>query len=167
MLVPPLGIVGAGLALIGSYLVVVALMYAFTQRLFPVPYQWERLLRVVLASAALIGLGELLLPTSGLGGLLGRAVLVALYPAALFLSGFFTREERGWLARLRHPSAIAAEFRALRDRARASRARAPRGLRGRAHGRGPQVLDRPAHRCGPAGPRISRGFCELTCRDGP
>ncbi len=124
-LVPPLGIVGAGLALIGSYLVIVALMYTFTQRLFPVPYQWERLLRVVLTSAALIGLGELLLPISGLGGLFGRAVLVALYPAALYLSGFFTREERGWLARLRHPSAIAAEFRALRTEPAVEGARLP------------------------------------------
>ncbi|MDX6603674.1 MAG: hypothetical protein QOF23_183, partial [Solirubrobacterales bacterium] len=34
ILVPPLGIVGAGLALVASYLVVVALMYFFTQRLF-------------------------------------------------------------------------------------------------------------------------------------
>src|SRR3954447_26804994 len=35
-LVPSLGIVGAGLALVASYVVVVALMYGFTQRLFPV-----------------------------------------------------------------------------------------------------------------------------------
>ena len=49
LLVPPLGIVGAGLALVASYLVVLALMYVFTQRLFPVPYEWGRLARVVLA----------------------------------------------------------------------------------------------------------------------
>ncbi|MFN8216703.1 MAG: oligosaccharide flippase family protein [Solirubrobacterales bacterium] len=113
-LVPPLGIVGAGLALIGSYLVIVGLMYVLTQRLFPVPYQWQRLLRVVLTSAALIGIGELLLPGAGLGGLLGRAALAVLYPAALLVSGFFTGEERAWLARLRHPAAIAAELRAMR-----------------------------------------------------
>ena len=66
VLVPPLGIVGAGLALVASYLVVVALMYVFTQRLFPVPYEWGRLARVVLVSAALVvGLGELLMPTDG------------------------------------------------------------------------------------------------------
>ena len=55
LLVPPLGIVGAGLALVASYLVVLALMYGFTQRLFPVPYEWGRLARVVLVSAALVG----------------------------------------------------------------------------------------------------------------
>jgi O-antigen/teichoic acid export membrane protein len=114
LLVPPLGIVGAGIALVASYLVVLALMYGFTQRLFPVPYEWGRLARVVLVSGALVGAGELLMPTSGPAGLLGRVALLALYPLALFFGGFFTREERGWLARLRHPSRLVAQLSALR-----------------------------------------------------
>jgi O-antigen/teichoic acid export membrane protein len=114
ILVPPLGIVGAGLALVASYVVVLALMYGFTQRLFPVPYQWGRLGRVVLTSSVLVAAGELLLPTSGLAGLLGRAALFAAYPLALLASGFFTPGERVWLARLRHPGALIAGMRALR-----------------------------------------------------
>jgi O-antigen/teichoic acid export membrane protein len=114
LLVPPLGIVGAGLALVASYLVVVALMYGFTQRLFPVPYQWGRLGRVVLTSALLVGFGEVLMPTSGSGGLLGRVALFAAYPLALFASGFFTPGERVWLARLRHPGEIATSLRRMR-----------------------------------------------------
>jgi O-antigen/teichoic acid export membrane protein len=114
ILVPALGIVGAGLALVASYLVVVALMYVFTQRLFHVPYQWGRLARVVLTSAALVGAAELALPTSGFGGLLGRAALFAAYPLVLFGSGFFTPGERVWLARLRHPAELAAGMQALR-----------------------------------------------------
>src|SRR3954454_11849003 len=102
-LVPPLGIVGAGLALVASYLVVLGLMYGFTQRLFPVPYEWSRLLRVVLTVAALVGLAELLVPTEGPAGLLLRVALFAAYPLVLLGSGFFSDEERGWLARLRHP----------------------------------------------------------------
>jgi O-antigen/teichoic acid export membrane protein len=113
-LVPSLGIVGAGLALVASYVVVVALMYVFTQRLFPVPYQWGRLARVLLVSAALVGLGELLLPTEGLPGLAARVLLWFAYPAVLLLSGFFTAEERGWLTRLRHPAELLESLRALR-----------------------------------------------------
>jgi O-antigen/teichoic acid export membrane protein len=113
-LVPSLGIVGAGLALVASYVVVVALMYVFTQRLFPVPYQWGRLARVLLVSAVLVGLGELLLPTEGFVGLAARIVLWLAYPAVLLLSGFFTDEERGWLARLRHPGELLESLRALR-----------------------------------------------------
>ena len=114
ILVPPLGIVGAGLALVASYLIVLGLMYVFTQRLFPVPYQWGRLARVVLISAALVGAGELLLPSSGAAGLLGRVVLFAVYPLVLFASGFFTPGERLWLARLRHPANLVASFQRLR-----------------------------------------------------
>jgi O-antigen/teichoic acid export membrane protein len=116
ILVPPLGIVGAGLALVGSYLVVIALMYWFTERIFPVPYEWGRLARVLFAAAALIAFGELVLPATGFGGLLGRLALGLLYPAVLLVSGFFTAEERGWLARLRHPRELAASFAAIRAR---------------------------------------------------
>ncbi|MGZ8666438.1 MAG: lipopolysaccharide biosynthesis protein [Solirubrobacterales bacterium] len=105
-LVPSMGIVGAGLALVASYLVVLALMYGFTQRLFPVPYEWGRLARVVLAAAALIGLGELVMPTEGAAGLLGRVALVLCYPALLLFSGFFSEGERRWLALLRHPGEL-------------------------------------------------------------
>ncbi len=125
LLVPPLGIVGAGLALVASYLVVLALMYGFTQRLFPVPYEWGRLGRVVLTSAVLVGAGELLMPTSGFAGLLGRAALLAAYPLALLASGFFTPGERVWLARLRHPAALVAELQAIRAEPSAVAGRVP------------------------------------------
>jgi O-antigen/teichoic acid export membrane protein len=116
ILVPPLGIVGAGLALVGSYLVVIALMYGFTQRLFPVPYEWARLARILFVAAALVAFGELVLPTAGFGGFVGRLVLGLLFPVALLATGFFTAEERGWLARLRHPRELVASFAALRAR---------------------------------------------------
>ena len=114
VLVPPLGIVGAGLALVASYLVVLALMYVFTQRLFPVAYEWGRLAKIVLASAALVGIAELAVPTDGVAGFFGRAVLLAAYPLALYLGRFFTPGERAWISRLRHPGAIVAEVRAMR-----------------------------------------------------
>jgi O-antigen/teichoic acid export membrane protein len=125
LLVPTLGIVGAGLALVASYVVVLALMYGFTQRLFPVPYQWGRLARVVLTAAALVVAGELLMPTSGALGLLGRAALFAAYPLALFASGFFTPGERVWLARLRHPGELVASFQRLRREPSAVDGRVP------------------------------------------
>jgi len=116
ILVPPLGIVGAGIALVASYLVVVAVMYGFTQRLFAVPYEWGRLARIVLVSAALVGFGELLLPSDGLGGLIARAALWLTYPIVLLLSGFFTVSERRYLARLRRPRPLLTDLRRLRDR---------------------------------------------------
>jgi O-antigen/teichoic acid export membrane protein len=117
ILVPPLGIVGAGLALVASYVVVLALMYVFTQRLFPVPYEWGRLLRVLTVSTVLVGLGELLLPTEGFVGLVLRLLFALAYPLALLATGFFTPGERIWLARLRHPSVVLTDLKALRPAA--------------------------------------------------
>ena len=114
VLVPAMGIVGAGLALVASYFVVLALMYVFTQRLFPVPYESGRLLRVTLTVAALVGIAELAVPTSGAVGLLLRVVLFAAYPLVLFATGFFTDGERLWITKLRHPGAVIAGLAALR-----------------------------------------------------
>ena len=125
LLVPSLEIVGAGIALVASYLVVLALMYGFSQRLFPVPYEWGRLARVVLTAATLVGAGELLMPTEGGLGLLGRTALLAAYPLALYLTGFFTPGEREWLARLRRPGELAAELRRLRSEPAAVDGRVP------------------------------------------
>jgi O-antigen/teichoic acid export membrane protein len=111
LLVPSMGIVGAGLALVASYIVVVALMYVFTQRLFPVPYEWSRLAKVVLVSALLVAIGELALPTEGFAGLLGRGAIWGLFPLALLGSGFFSAEERRWLALLRHPQQLVERLR--------------------------------------------------------
>jgi O-antigen/teichoic acid export membrane protein len=114
ILVPALGIVGAGIALVASYIVVLALMYVFTQRLFPVPYEWARLLRIVAVSTTLVLVGELLLPTDGFTGLVLRVLVWLVYPLALLVSGFFTPGERAWLATMRQPGALAARLRALR-----------------------------------------------------
>jgi O-antigen/teichoic acid export membrane protein len=119
-LVPPLGIVGAGIALVASYVIVLVLMYAFTQRLFAVPYEWGRLALAVGVAAALIGLGEALLPTDGLAGLAGRVVLWFAYPAVLYGTGFLSPAERGPLAQLLRPSAVAERLRRLRVAANAA-----------------------------------------------
>ncbi len=119
-LVPSLGIVGAGFALVASYVVVLALMYAFTQRLFAVPYEWGRLARIVLASATLVGLGELLMPTAGLAGLAGRVVLWAAFPLLLWVSGFLRPAERASLSVLRHPGELLARLDRMRSAAAAA-----------------------------------------------
>jgi O-antigen/teichoic acid export membrane protein len=110
ILVPSMEIVGAGIALVISYLVVIALMYRFTQRLFPVPYEWGRLARLVAISVALVAIGELAMPTAGAAGLTGRIVIWLAYPLTLLASGFFSDEERHWLRRLRHPVELIAEI---------------------------------------------------------
>lgn len=114
LLVPDHGIVGAGVALLASYLVVVALMYGIVQRLFAVPYEWRRLALALGAAAALIAAGETLVPQDGADGLALTLALCAAYPAALFAAGFLTREERQRLRLLLSPSAVQERLRVAR-----------------------------------------------------
>jgi O-antigen/teichoic acid export membrane protein len=143
-LVPPLGIVGAGLALVASYVIVLAVMYGFTQRLFPVPYEWARLSRIVAVAVALVAAGELLLPTAGIGGFVARTAVWLGYPLALWASGFLSPGERRTLGRLLRPSEVAAQLRRL--------AAAPRTAEAGAD-------------AGGAGPRLTAEALEAEARD--
>lgn len=106
LLLPVWGIIGAGVALVASYLVVVVLMWVFTQRLFPVPYEWLRLAKVLLAAGILVAIGEVFVPEDGIGWLAVRLLLVAALPLVLLLTGFFNAEERRWLLLLTRPAEL-------------------------------------------------------------
>ena len=101
VLIPPYGIVGAGIALVCSYLVMVGLMYLVTRRVFPLGLEWARIVRIVGFAAALFAAGELLLPDSGALGLLSRAALVPVFWALLYLTGFFHPAELEQLGAIR------------------------------------------------------------------
>jgi O-antigen/teichoic acid export membrane protein len=89
-----LGIAGAGIALCGAYVVMLTAMYLLTRNLFTVEFQWRRLAQLVALLAGVAVSGELLLPTSGAGGLLLRVAWLGLIPAALVLMHFFDPDER-------------------------------------------------------------------------
>jgi O-antigen/teichoic acid export membrane protein len=113
LLVPTLELVGAGLALVGSYVVLLALMHVVSRRLFRVPFEWTRLARIVAFAAGLYAAGELLLPTEGVDGFLSRAALVPAFVVLLYVSGFFSAAEltgvRAVVERVRGPGARSAE----------------------------------------------------------
>jgi O-antigen/teichoic acid export membrane protein len=89
-----LGLAGAGLALCGAYAVMVAIMHLLTRGVFAVQFQWRRLGQLTAILAAVAVSGELLLPTSGLAGLLTRIAWLALVPALLLLTRFVSPHER-------------------------------------------------------------------------
>jgi len=89
-----LGLAGAGLALCGAYAVMVAVMHLLTRGVFAVDFQWRRLGQLTAILAAVAVSGELLLPTSGLTGLLTRTAWLALVPALLLATRFVAPDER-------------------------------------------------------------------------
>jgi O-antigen/teichoic acid export membrane protein len=103
LLVPPLGIAGAGIALVIAYAAMIVVIYLLTRRLFSVGFEWGRLARLVAVfSAAAVG-GELLAPSHGLSGFLLRGVAWCLILPALWAVRFFAAGE---LARARAVAAI-------------------------------------------------------------
>lgn len=116
ILVPAWGIVGAGVALIISYLIVIVLIYAVSRRIFPIPWQWGRLAVVVGAAAVLIAAGELLLPTDGAAGFLSRLAVFALYPVILWFGGAVRRDERRAVLATLQPEVLRSRWGAIRHR---------------------------------------------------
>ena len=88
ILIPPYGIMGAAVATVAAYVIMFLGMTWYAQRVFPVPYQWRRVLTAVAAALALLLLGR------QLGGFAAALGFSLAYPLALLLLGFFLPEER-------------------------------------------------------------------------
>jgi O-antigen/teichoic acid export membrane protein len=93
VLLPGLGITGAGIALCGAYLAMLTVMHLLTRRAFAVDFEWARIVHLTVVYAGLAVAGELLAPTHGTLGLLIRVALVAAMPLALAATGFLHPQE--------------------------------------------------------------------------
>ena len=113
LLVPPLGIAGAGIALCGAYVVMLTVMHLLTRRAFRVAFEWRRLAQLCVVMSAVAVAGDLLLPTQGFVGFITRLAALCTIPLLLAATGFAHSEERRELralvARLRRVSATPAE----------------------------------------------------------
>jgi O-antigen/teichoic acid export membrane protein len=92
VLVDPLGVAGAGIALCGAYVAMLVTLRLLTRRLFAVPFERGRLALAVGVLAGVSAAGELLLPTEGVVGLATRALTLAAIPL-LFIALRFPRPE--------------------------------------------------------------------------
>jgi len=92
-LVGPLGIAGAGIALCAAYLVMLVVVHLLTRRLFAVPFERERLAKIVVIVGGFAIAGELALPTAGAAGFAARAAVLAAIPVALLLARVFSPQE--------------------------------------------------------------------------
>jgi O-antigen/teichoic acid export membrane protein len=88
VLVEPLGIAGAGIALVAAYAVMLVVLHLLTRRLFSVPFEWRRLVHAVVLLAGIGVAGELLAPDAGARGLVARALALTAIPVAFAVSGF-------------------------------------------------------------------------------
>src|SRR5579875_2854134 len=92
-LVGPLGIAGAGIALCGAYLAMLAAMYLLTRGLFAVRFEWRRLAQIVVVIGALTVPADVLLPGVGAAPVAARIALAGAVPLALYVSRFAHPQE--------------------------------------------------------------------------
>ncbi|MCU0242301.1 MAG: oligosaccharide flippase family protein [Vicinamibacteria bacterium] len=109
--IPKMGMLGAAWATVASYSVMAGLGFAFSRRLYPIPFEFGRL--TLLVSVALcIYAGSLFIshpPAASpllrvrllatLPAILCKTLLLLAYPLGLAAAGFLRAEEWGWLRR--------------------------------------------------------------------
>jgi len=93
VLVGPLGIAGAGIALCGAYAVMLAVMHLLTRHAFRVEFEWRRLTQLTVVMGGIAVVGDLLLPTHGAVGFLTRAAACLAIPLVLWATGFAHPQE--------------------------------------------------------------------------
>ena len=97
ILIPPYGMMGAAIATIAAYSTMFVGMAWWSQRIYPVAYQWRRV-----ATAAATGIGLVAAGKVAGVGLPVASVLALAYPLALLPLGFYLPSERRAIgARLR------------------------------------------------------------------
>jgi O-antigen/teichoic acid export membrane protein len=94
-LIPPYGMMGAAISTAAAYVVLFLGMLLNAQRVWPVPYQWRRVVTLSAAAVGLVVLGKLVhVP------LAVALLLTASYPLVLAPLGFYLPAERLRLRRL-------------------------------------------------------------------
>jgi O-antigen/teichoic acid export membrane protein len=89
LLIPSYGMMGAAIATVAAYSTMFAGMVWWSQRIYPVPYQWRRVLTAASTGLALVAVGKLTEV-----GLVIAVPLALVYPLALLPLGFYLPAER-------------------------------------------------------------------------
>lgn len=98
LLMPRFGVIGAAVALLLAYGTQAGVAYVFAQRLYPIPYEWGRIVRIALAGVVAAVAARLLPEMPAAGGLIVRGLtVVAVFTGLLGATGFLRPTEWGFL----------------------------------------------------------------------
>jgi len=97
-LIPRFGMIGAALSTLFSYLVVVAGALFTSLRLYYIPYQTSRLIKLICIYLILYFISFVIPENISLvHRILLKIFVISITPILLWISGFFTPEEKSWL----------------------------------------------------------------------
>jgi O-antigen/teichoic acid export membrane protein len=101
--IPRFGVLGAAWATVAGYALMAIWGARVGARLYPIPFEWARLGRVVVAGGLSFGLSTLAPPELG-SALAVKAASTLAFPLTLYLSGFFRGSELSWLRKQVKPA---------------------------------------------------------------
>ncbi len=94
ILIPPYGMIGAAIATVAAYVVIFVGMTLRSQRVYPVPYQWRRLVTLTGVAVGLTVVGKAFAVPLAVA-----LALAVVYPIVLLGCGFYLPAERARLRR--------------------------------------------------------------------
>ncbi|MCD6117033.1 oligosaccharide flippase family protein [bacterium] len=89
ILVPRWNIMGAAVATLIAYFVMAVVIYFVNKKLYPIPYESYRIIKIIAAAVISFFGGKILFVKDGMGML-----IIIVFPFLLFLSGFFNKGEK-------------------------------------------------------------------------
>lgn len=94
LLIPKLKIWGATIATGVSFVLLPIIIFPISQRLYHIPYQYVRLLKLLIVAGLLYYLTSLIHLGTPIADLLVKLPIALSYPLALYLTGFYTDQEK-------------------------------------------------------------------------
>jgi len=93
LLIPNCGMIGAAIATILSYAILVIFSFFISRRLYQINYQWKRIIKLSIIFTVLLSIGLLISFDSILISLAVKLIILLFFPILLILTHFFNKDE--------------------------------------------------------------------------
>ncbi len=94
ILIPEYGMIGAAVATVLSYFIMALMMFLISGRFYYVSYELIRITKIIAVGLAIYIIGLYPLSSSLALSVIYKILLLMLYPLLLYITGFFTAEEK-------------------------------------------------------------------------
>jgi O-antigen/teichoic acid export membrane protein len=98
-LIPTFGMLGAACASLVGHAVTFLVLFVVSQAVYPIPYEYSRIAKVVAVAGAVAVLGALVADGSLVTRLAMKSLALLAFPALLWQLGFFNNHEIRWIRR--------------------------------------------------------------------
>jgi len=93
ILIPKYGITGAACATLISFIIMIAIVYFYNQKLIKIDYEWNRILKISLVTALIFIIGYGVIINNVYASVAFKVGIILSYPLILHLLRFYSKEE--------------------------------------------------------------------------